>query len=98
MAFGLDDFGDGVIGFHEKRPRRNGTEQGRLPALPIHNSASAARLALDLLADVFNGFAELPATTAKAFLNASGGLVGYPFIMQAFVVRQIARGLLHLCP
>src|SRR5258706_1570575 len=53
-------------------------------------------LTLDLVAEIFNRVAELPAAAAKPFLDVPGGLVGDPFVMKPFVVGQVPCRLFHL--
>src|SRR4051794_30874496 len=57
---------------------------------------AGARLALQLFAYVFDGFSDLPPSASKALLDVASGLVGHPFVVEAFVIGQIARRLLDL--
>src|SRR4051812_16159762 len=75
------------------RPQGRGSETGQEPERlpPI-----GRMLFLQLVAEVFDRFADFPAAATKPFLHAAGSLVGHSFTMQPIVVRQIAGGLLQL--
>src|SRR3954465_7074091 len=52
-------------------------------------------LALQLLTDILNGFAHSATPASETFLDISARFVGDPLVMKAFVVGQIACGLLN---
>src|SRR6185312_4890092 len=52
-------------------------------------------LALQLLTNILNGFAHSAAAASEPFLDVSGRFVSDPLVMKAFVVSQIACGLLN---
>src|SRR3954464_11572623 len=52
-------------------------------------------LALQLLTDILNGFAPSATPASETFLDISARFVGDPLVMKAFVVGQIACGLLN---
>src|SRR6185295_18342585 len=53
-------------------------------------------LFFDLLADVFDRLADLPARPTVTLLNVPGRLVHGAFVVQPFVAGEIASGLLQL--
>jgi hypothetical protein len=65
-----------------------GYTQAGLPGL-------AAALLLDVLAEIFDRFADLPLRLAVAFLYVAFGLVGEALIVQTLVVRQVTHTLFH---
>jgi hypothetical protein len=54
------------------------------------------RLSLQLFAEVFNGFTDLTAAAAESLLHVARCFIGNAFVMEAFVVGQIAGRLLDL--
>src|SRR6266550_5319998 len=67
-------------------------EQGRFRPC---SSIPTTILALDLVAEVLNRVAELPAATAEPFLYVPCRLVRYTFVMKPFVVGQVPCRLFH---
>src|SRR6476620_9062651 len=68
-------------------------EQGRFRSC---SSIPTTILTLDLVAESFNRVAELPAATAKPFLDVPGRLVDYTFVVKLFVVGQVPCRLFQL--
>src|SRR6478672_5500054 len=63
---------------------------------PAEPAPAVRRLPLDLVAEVLDRFADLPAGRPEALLDVPGRLVCYAFAVQVGVVGQIARRLLDL--
>jgi hypothetical protein len=88
MAFGLDDFGNGVVDAHEKV--RVLTKAG--PAI----RPCPVILALDLVRYLFDRLAELAAATPEPFLDLPRRLVCNTFVVQILIVCKVSGGLLDL--
>jgi hypothetical protein len=68
---------------------------GGQPGYPGWPPGLAAALLLDVLAEIFDRFADLPLRLAVAFLYVAFGLVGEALIVQTLVVRQVTHTLFH---
>ena len=63
--------------------------------IPYPSALIPSLLAADLIADVFDGFADFAARRAETFLHVAGGAVDLAFGFEVAVARGFAQLVLH---